>query len=701
MILIFINLAWVIFFIIGYRKLTKTRIGLICFSLIPAGWFSVGLLFTLIMMVINVDSVLFSALFGYGITVGIWFFLHAKLPRGVFSYRQLLNNEYERVSGLTQEIFSKSDFVNVIIVTNDNKDLNVQSWGNTIIVSQGTLRMLNDSELQGILASEISQIKHGYSAERLDFYWSERINLFFSKSQLLVILFFIGNIVYNIMRPFLCNKIFEHEKIFTADDDVFNWGFSEGLIGYLEKEDSITAYDYASKQVQANYFDSYKPSPRIRIDQLTRSSEFVTSSVVKDVVDIVEDSDVYVIGVNNHKNVYISDKESNQHKLLVGTTGAGKTTAILNDVVHCAKNGLPCLYLDGKGSQDLITRMAQIANDYGRIFKVFTIKPHLLTEQNMKYAAAYNPLVSGTVTELKNRLMSLFSQAEGKGQEHFAIAEERFINIVVNILKDKPIDLSVLTVLLSDIDLLKEVAKQENKLDELKRLESVDTTKTRDVANMLELFIHSSYGQYFDTKKSNNVLAIRDAINNNEIVLFLFDSSAYKSDTEKLAKMVINDINSTFSQLAEPKITYCIFDEFASYASSNLSDTITLHRSNGLCATIGTQSVTTVGLKSPDTERIAKELIACCNTYLVLPINFSEDVELMAQTLGTRPTFEITTQLNINETQGATGLGTSKFVDEFIVHPQKIRDLKTGEAYIYKKSAGMKALKINVNNTGY
>jgi type IV secretory pathway TraG/TraD family ATPase VirD4 len=218
---------------------------------------------------------------------------------------------------------------------------------------------------------------------------------------------------------------------------------------------------------------------------------------------------------------------------------------------------------------------------------------------------------------------------------------------------------------------------------------------------MLELFIHSSYGDLFDTKSFESVICIDEAIKNKEIVLFLFDSSAYKSDTEKLAKMVINDINSTFSQLPEPILSYCIFDEFASYASSNLSDTITLHRSNGLCATIGTQSVTTVGLKNPETERVAKELLACCNTYVVLPINYQEDIEIMSQTLGTKRTFEITTQLNINESQGATGLGSSKQVDEFIAHPQQIRNLVTGEGFIYRKSAGLKAIKIKINNTGY
>ena len=157
------------------------------------------------------------------------------------------------------------------------------------------------------------------------------------------------------------------------------------------------------------------------------------------------------------------------------------------------------------------------------------------------------------------------------------------------------------------------------------------------------------------------------------MVLFLLDSSAYKSDTEKVAKLVINDINSTFAELAAPKLSYCVFDEFASYASSNLADTISLLRSKGMHTIVGTQSIVSVSLKSEETKRVAEEIKGCCNTYLCLGINNEEDAEIISKIFNTHDGFEVTAQLDAT-VGGATGMGSSKVIKEFNVHPEQLKN---------------------------
>ncbi len=399
-------------------------------------------------------------------------------------------------------------------------------------------------------------------------------------------------------------------------------------------------------------------------------------------------------------NIELTDKENNQHTLILGTTGAGKTTAILNYVEHSAKNGYPCIFLDGKGSSDLPLKIKQIAEKYNRTFKYFTLKPHVVPAELKVNLASYNPFGSGTFTEWKNRIMALFAQAEGRGQQHYALMEEKFINTIVNILQKAGgnLNLKQLLTFIREPELLQHLAV---KIGDNVLIQQADQLKeqgdiAKDVVALLELFIQSSYGELFDPQSITNVIDLKKSIENGDIVLFMFDSSAYKSDTEKVARMVINDINSSFSELSYPITTYAIFDEFASYASSNLNDTISLHRSNGMHAVVGTQSVTTVGLKNVDTQRIAEELLACCNTYLLMATNHDEDIERMAKIFGTRRTFEITTQLDVKQ-GGGTGLGSAKTVDEFLVHPQKVRDLRPSEAFIYRKALGLKPFKMRVN----
>ena len=413
-------------------------------------------------------------------------------------------------------------------------------------------------------------------------------------------------------------------------------------------------------------------------------------------------ADGTLIGDSYGQPVIVEDKELNQHCLIVGTTGSGKTTTILNFVESAARRNLPVIYLDGKGSFDLVDRLQKIADRHGRVLKVFCLR---MPNDEMPSLAGYNPFSSGGATEWKNRIMSLFAQAEGRGQEHFSLGEQNYINFVANVLAklNKPVDLRMLLGFLEQPDKLLAVAHEVDAVmgAKLAKLHNdSDISKlVRDVVKLLELFIYSDYGSLFATKGMERVIRLKESILNNEMVLFLFDASAYPEDTRKVAKMVINDLNSSISDMRQFTKCFCVFDEFASYASDNLAETISLQRSNGMHAIIGTQSITTVKLKAADTKRIAEELIACCNTYIVQAVNHAEDAEILAKVMGTRKTYEVTSQIDSKQ-GGSTGLGSVKRVDEFKIHPQMLKDLRQGEAVIYRKAAWLDPVQIKVVNNG-
>lgn len=412
-------------------------------------------------------------------------------------------------------------------------------------------------------------------------------------------------------------------------------------------------------------------------------------------------SDKVIDGVvlTDGNDVILEDRELNQHALIVGTTGSGKTTTLMNFVDSAAKRNIPLIFLDGKGSTDLIDKMAQIAHNYQRKFKVFTLRPR----KNLKFLAGYNPFATGNATEWKNRIMSLFAAVEGKGQEHFSLGEQNYINFVANVLAKLPtkIDLRVFLAFLENPDKLLAVAHDlepeiGKKLAKL-NADSELSVLIGDVVKLLELFIYSDYGYLFNTFDMANVINIQQSILNKELILFQFDASSYPEDTKKIAKIVINDINSTFAGFTEFTKCYCIFDEFASYASSNLAETISLHRSNGMHAVIGTQSIETVKLKSPETKRIAEELLACCNTYLAHTINLRADAETMADIIGNQKQYEVSLTVGDDPKESTTTSKKNiKLVDEYKVSPDKLMELKTGEAIIYRKSIAQAPRKIKI-----
>ncbi|HMT03257.1 MAG TPA: TraM recognition domain-containing protein, partial [Burkholderiales bacterium] len=217
--------------------------------------------------------------------------------------------------------------------------------------------------------------------------------------------------------------------------------------------------------------------------------------------------------------------------------------------------------------------------------------------------------------------------------------------------------------------------------------------KTIDIIKVLDMFYYSQYGQLFSTsgKAKDKVINIKESLEKKEIVLFLFDAASYKTDTSLLGKLVINDINNawaSFGSYGRSVKGYCIFDEFAAYASSNLSNVLALQRDNGLHAVVGTQSINAIKTDNKSLKRVAVELIANCNTYIVHKLNDPEDILLLQNAIGKYKTYEANIHVNssnnskykVNEQTGIS----YRLSEEFYLDGHEIRKLTPGNGFIYR-----------------
>ena|GEM_PF-5351009 len=402
------------------------------------------------------------------------------------------------------------------------------------------------------------------------------------------------------------------------------------------------------------------------------------------------------IGVDNNQNPFtLTYKELNQHTLVIGTTGSGKTSTLLNIVYNCCSQKLPLIYLDGKGSIKLADKISQICNQFGRTLKIFSIDP----DQNIKQLAKYNPLAYGNFTEWKNKIVTLLGEPESKGQEHYATEEQSYINLVCEILNKsgKPIDFEAFLGYLSHPEELQKLANKQNPEIASRLVKAGDANKNNDIIKTLELFYHSHYGQLFSTSvvPPQNIINLQQSILNNEIVLFLFDAASFKRDTSQLGKLVINDINSAFSGLGrsgQAIKAFCIFDEFAAYASPNMSNILAMQRDNGMHAVIGTQSIHAISQESQQVKRIAVELIANCNTFIIHKINDAHDITLLQETIGKEAKYRLHSISNTPDNRVTTNLS-----DEYILDGSKIRGLKPGFAYVCRTASGLKPQIVKIN----
>lgn len=440
---------------------------------------------------------------------------------------------------------------------------------------------------------------------------------------------------------------------------------------------------------------------------INKNTKIVANSDTDKPATLTKEQFIFAHDMRGNSPVVLFHQELNAHLFANGTTGSGKTVAFMNFVAEACNKNLPLIYLDGKGSVDLVDSIGALAKKHNRVFRVFTIKPHAVDDP-----AHYDFLGSGSFTEKKNRIMKLFINASDAGAAYYQDRVERFVNSVFRLMdihKLNP-DLSKFLMLIKNDNDLLEIANlsdDEELIEYFRWIKQQKKDNPRDrILDLLDVFIHSSYGYLFKLKDTNtaekvpNIVNLKQSIVKNEIVLFLLDSSAYYSDTSKIAKMIISDINSTFAEFGEArprdfKKTFCIFDEFASYATDALSATISLHRSNGMHAFIGTQSITTVAEVSLETKRVAEELLSCCNTFLVLATTNDKDAVRLAKIFGTKKRFDTTVQI---KQQQVTTISNHQ-IEDYIVSPQSIKDipLNSGIGYIYRKAIAQKPTKIQVN----
>ena len=118
--------------------------------------------------------------------------------------------------------------------------------------------------------------------------------------------------------------------------------------------------------------------------------------------------------------VLLTDDELSAHGLILGASGAGKSTTLLKLMTEQIERGRPVVAIDMKGSPAFARVLADAAQVAGRPFKVWSIDG----------PAHWNPLAHGNATELKDKLIG----TERFTEPHYQRAAERYIQTVLQVI---------------------------------------------------------------------------------------------------------------------------------------------------------------------------------------------------------------------------------------------------------------------------
>jgi hypothetical protein len=229
----------------------------------------------------------------------------------------------------------------------------------------------------------------------------------------------------------------------------------------------------------------------------------------------------------------------------------------------------------------------------------------------------------------------------------------------------------------------------------LRSLEDIDKRAIEGLASRLGVIAEGDLGELLKERPAG-LLELTEAIDKKGVVVFSLDSLSYPEQARLLGRLVIADIKAQISlhgRQRQGQRVSLIFDEFNVFVSSSVVDLVNKSRAAGFEALLAFQSLADID-RLDHGKDIRRQIIQNCNTLIVQRQNDPSDAEELANIIGTDESYQLTYQIS---EEGATGLGSARGVKKYIFHPDDIKKLKIGEAFIkYHTPQGRQSSKVIV-----
>ena len=404
--------------------------------------------------------------------------------------------------------------------------------------------------------------------------------------------------------------------------------------------------------------------------------------------------------------VLLSDRQLSAHGLILGASGAGKSTTLLAILTEHVIRGRPVVAIDMKGSPAFTRELGRAAAAAERPFRVWTPDG---PEQ-------WNPLRDGNATELKDKLIA----TERFTEPHYQRAAERYLQTVLQVLHDadgeRPTTLEALVDLMDPRRLglvLRRLpaARAERVQDYLAGLTPDQLSAIRGIGTRLAIISESHTGRYLSPDREPTV-DLRAALAGRQVVLFSLNSSIYGRLSAQLGTLAIQDLitavghrlalseSPTEVEAAGGDRAQVIIgiDEFSALGADNVISLLARGREAGVSVLLATQELA-------DLDRAAPGLRDQVLGNTAVKIAHRQDVPASAQTIaqmaGTETVWEQTYQVGRGPLgRHDTGRGTRRQVEQYVVHPNVIKTLQTGNAVVITKVPGATARTVRVNPPG-
>lgn len=403
-----------------------------------------------------------------------------------------------------------------------------------------------------------------------------------------------------------------------------------------------------------------------------------------------------VMQLGLERNSYLTDSNLNYHTQIIGGSGAGKTNLLKVMLEDRMAKGHSIIFFDFKADIELMDWMAGASEQYGRKDDLV-----ILSMSDPKLSYAYNPIKHGSETEISSQIMNSLTWSE----PFYKSKSEGALLVILKALcyqRDmggRDFHLGDLYQFLNDASFRMDIVSNVSSLNypemhrgDLKRIcEELTVPNKKENFNSLitqiSKILNSSAGDIVVHKIGNDEeFEFREVMDTGKIAYLFMNSLKLKDTASIMGKLMLQDLMKAVGNIYDDRNaikhpTTLIIDEFASFATPDFGEFIEKARGAGISIVIAYQS-----RKSLDhiEDNLAIKVNENTANKIVFQVQDSDDVEWFCSLLGTKKTTKETYQAEdgfFGDTK--TGMKSVREVEEYVIHPNQIKNLKLGQALLY------------------
>jgi hypothetical protein len=395
--------------------------------------------------------------------------------------------------------------------------------------------------------------------------------------------------------------------------------------------------------------------------------------------------------------VSIPDRALAGHGLILGATGAGKSTTMMTILGSQIARGRPVIAIDLKGSPAFAHEIRERAQAAGRPFKLWTLDG----------SSYWNPLANGNATELKDKLIA----TERFTEPHYQRAAERYVQTALQVMHERspktPITLAGVVAMLEPARLAAATRGLASERGEYVRayvnnLTPDQISAVRGLASRLAILSESHTGRYLEAPPAGGwpqTVDVRRALDGEDVVLFSLNSSRYGQLAGQLGTLAVQDLVTAAGTRLEaaagnrlqtaagrgsgPPQAVVAIDEFSALGSDNVISLLARGREAGVSVLLATQELA-------DLDRAGRgfrdQVLGNTSLKIAHRQDVPESAAAVARLGGQVKVWDRSYHQDSGVLGGRVTRTTARLVDRDAVDQERVRSLRTGEALVIIKS---------------